>query len=254
MLLDGSEVKTNDSSSSSRIESNYDYDFSLNGSFFPNHNIISFASHNNMDLNGESLLLGDLTVSSANQVFRPNFKNNSFADIMNYYENLVTCSQWDVRENGDYETIVLGRSNYFYNCLKYNWKQTGNFIDDLDKILKEKTDDYIVETTENGEATIKQIDEKEKEKLINKPIKSKKNTQTPSEFMNSVIEEEIDKTLSNSYIDLESRYESKKADIVKNFEDNLYRNGRRKIGENIFAISKVNLISYDIKTNDVLIH
>ena len=40
MLLDGSEVKTNDSSSNSRIESNYDYDFSLNGSFFPNHNII----------------------------------------------------------------------------------------------------------------------------------------------------------------------------------------------------------------------
>ena len=170
MLLDGSEVKTNDSSSSSRIESNYDYDFSLNGSFFPNHNIISFASHNNMDLNGESLLLGDLTVASANQVFRPNFKNNSFADIMNYYENLVTCSQWDVRENGDYETIVLGRSNYFYNCLKYNWKQTGNFIDDLDKILKdenEKLNENNMEIDEEGNVI---VNPKTKEEKLTKEI------------------------------------------------------------------------------------
>ena len=253
MLLDGSEVKTGDSSSSARIESNYDYDFTLHGSFFPNHNIISFASHNNMDLNGESLLLGDLTVASANQVFRPNFKNNSFADVMNYYENLVTCSQWDVRENGDYETIVLGRSNYFYNCLKYNWKQTGNFIDDLDKVLKkenEKINSNDIEIDEEGNVIVNKNNEEKLE--TKKPIKSKKNTQTPSEFMNSVIEEEIDKSLSNSYVDLESRFESKRADIVKNFEDNLYRNGRRKIGENVFAISKVNLISYDVKTNDVI--
>lgn len=230
----------------SRIEQNYKYDFNLGGSFFPNHNIISFASHNNTEVTGQDLVLGDLKLPSSNQVFKPSFKNNSFADIMNFYENLVTCSQWDVRENGDYETIILGRSNYFYNCVQYNWKQTGNFIDDFDK--KINNIDNHVDIDEEGNVVEKK-DEEEKNK---KPIKSKKNTQKPSEFMDSVLDTIVNKNLSNSYIDLQTRIDKKQEDIVKNFEHNLYRIGRRKIGENIFALSKVNLISYDIKTNDVI--
>ena len=150
----------------SRIERNYEYDFNLGGSFFPNHNIISFASHNNTEVTGQDLVLGDLKLPSSNQVFKPNFKNNSFADIMNFYENLVTCSQWDVRENGDYETIILGRSNYFYNCVQYNWKQTGNFIDDFYK--KINNIDNHVDIDEEGNV----VEKKDEEEKIKKPLKS----------------------------------------------------------------------------------
>lgn len=249
-------------------KTNSQHDFLLGTEFTPNHNIISYALHNNYTYGWDSSTLADIKISTDSQVFEPSFKNNSFADIMNYYENLVTCSQWDVRENGDYETIVLGRSNYFYNCLKYNWKQTGNFIDEIDKVLKEEDEieyehvDDVENTDFSNEDYVMFEDEyyivKEKDKNKKqssnelKKIKSKNNTQTPEEFLDDAINYQLNKNKTNTYVDLEARQENKKTDIFLNFEKNLFRKERRRIGENIFAISKINLISYDVKTNDVV--
>lgn len=216
------------------------YDFNINDiNFVPNHNIVSFAVHNNKSLGKENIGLGKQDAKLTNQTFNPKFSNVSFPEIMNYYENLVTTSQWDVRENGDYETIILGRSNYFYNCIKYNWKQTGNFIDDFDKTLKE---DYEEKEESDEEKALKK----------GKTIKSKKNTQNPREFLTDVISYQIENNLSKSYIDLKTSLENKNKDIFVNFERNLFRDNRRKVGEMIFALNKINLISYDIKTNDVV--
>ena len=132
-------------------------DFDPNIPFFPNRNIISYKVHNNSDSKPENQNEDDVVISKhlisnnfvadgSNVKLKMKFTNNTFPEVMNFYENLVLTSAWDVRENADYETLLLARSHLFYNTIKYKWKNNSVFNEFLNKINEKKDND--LETTE----------------------------------------------------------------------------------------------------------
>ena len=220
-------------------------DFDPNIPFFPNRNIISYKVHNNSDSKPENQNEDDVVISKhlvsnnfvadgSNVKLKMKFTNNTFPEIMNFYENLVLTSAWDVRENADYETLLLSRSHLFYNTIKYKWKNNSVFNDFLNKINEKKDND--LETTE----------------IKNKKIESKNNTSNPLRLFSDAFNHSI----QEKYIDVaydfkpEENKNNEEQGIFDNFEKNLFRNGSRKFSENHFAISKINLISHDIKINN----
>ena len=131
-------------------------DFDPNIPFFPNRNIISYKVHNNSDSKPKNqdendvviskhLVSNDFIADGSNVKLKMKFTNNTFPEVMNFYENLVLTSTWDVRENADYETLLLTRSHLFYNTIKYKWKSNSVFNDFLNKINEKKDND--LETT-----------------------------------------------------------------------------------------------------------
>ena len=220
-------------------------DFDPNIPFFPNRNIISYKVHNNSDSKPENQNEDDVVISKhlvsnnfvadgSNVKLKMKFTNNTFPEVMNFYENLVLTSAWDVRENADYETLLLARSHLFYNTIKYKWKNNSVFNDFLNKINEKKDND--LETTE----------------IKNKKIESKNNTSNPLRLFSDAFNHSI----QEKYIDVaydfkpEENKNNEEQGIFDNFEKNLFRNGSRKFSENHFAISKINLISHDIKINN----
>jgi endonuclease/exonuclease/phosphatase family protein len=220
-------------------------DFDPNIPFFPNRNIISYKVHNNSDSKPENQNEDDVVISKhlvsnnfvadgSNVKLKMKFTNNTFPEVMNFYENLVLTSAWDVRENADYETLLLARSHLFYNTIKYKWKNNLVFNDFLNKINEKKDND--LETTE----------------IKNKKIESKNNTSNPLRLFSDAFNHSI----QEKYIDVaydfkpEENKNNEEQGIFDNFEKNLFRNGSRKFSENHFAISKINLISHDIKINN----
>lgn len=220
-------------------------DFDPNIPFFPNRNIISYKVHNNSDSKPENQNEDDVVISKhlvsnnfvadgSNVKLKMKFTNNTFPEVMNFYENLVLTSAWDVRENADYETLLLARSHLFYNTIKYKWKNNSVFNDFLNKINEKKDND--LETTE----------------IKNKKIESKNNTSNPLRLFGDAFNHSIEE----KYIDVaydfkpEENKNNEEQGIFDNFEKNLFRNGSRKFSENHFAISKINLISHDIKINN----
>ena len=220
-------------------------DFDPNIPFFPNRNIISYKVHNNSDSKPKNqdendvviskhLVSNDFIADGSNVKLKMKFTNNTFPEVMNFYENLVLTSAWDVRENADYETLLLTRSHLFYNTIKYKWKSNSVFNDFLNKINEKKDDD--LETT----------------KIKNKKIESKNNTSNPLRLFSDAFNHSIEE----KYIDVaydfkpEENTNNEEHGIFVNFEKNLFRNGSRRFSENHFAISKINLISHDIKINN----
>ena len=220
-------------------------DFDPNIPFFPNRNIISYKVHNNSDSKPKNQDENDVVISKhlvsnnfiadgSNVKLKMKFTNNTFPEVMNFYENLVLTSAWDVRENADYETLLLTRSHLFYNTIKYKWKSNSVFNDFLNKINEKKDDD--LETT----------------KIKNKKIESKNNTSNPLRLFSDAFNHSIEE----KYIDVaydfkpEENTNNEEHGIFVNFEKNLFRNGSRRFSENHFAISKINLISHDIKINN----
>ena len=122
-----------------------------------------------------NLVSNNFVADGSNVKLKMKFTNNTFPEVMNFYENLVLTSAWDVRENADYETLLLARSHLFYNTIKYKWKNNLVFNDFLNKINEKKDND--LETTE----------------IKNKKIESENNTSNPlrlfSDAFNHSIEE-----------------------------------------------------------------
>lgn len=220
--------------------------------FFPNNNTLAFFKNNNLKVeltegysnNSERYKAEEVKIGQFNtdgtSFFKMKFSNNSFPEIMNYYQNLVLTSIWDVREYGDYENIILGRSHMFYKVHNFNWNRYSTFED--------KNREYF---EQNGFFDYEHTDEISK--TSNEKINSDKNTLNPIELYEKVLNFSKEKGLVNFDIGVSTGKENEEEkNIVENLKRNLYRDGVRKISENHFAISKINLISHDIQINETV--
>lgn len=152
------------------------------------------------------------------------FEKENIGTIMNTFENMEVASMWDVREDADYSTILLGRGHMFYSSegvpIAYT-NEYGNKNDSVSTIkfsLEYQTPITLLKDVNN--------------KLVN-DLKSSElyDSVTYTEF------KEIEKEIATS-----------------NLEKNLERNGVRKFSENHFAISGYNLLFQEIEVDNNVIN
>lgn len=155
--------------------------------------------------------------------------NKSVGEIFNIYENLILNSQWDVRDNGDNNTIILGREYMFYS-VDNTFIRYGSF-------------------SKKTEEEIKQIEQKECNPInffVNACEELVQTLHTTEVFDNGTIvyinEKIKSSTISNTNSD------------SGNLKKQLERNGCRKFSENHFAISGFNLVTHSIKMNNEVVN
>lgn len=152
------------------------------------------------------------------------FENVSFAEVANLFEHYSMNSYWDTRENGDFQTVLLARRHMFYGTESANYT-----INTSGKLLNEI---YI----QPNSVPLSPI-----EFFI--------------EFQNKLTS--VNPELDNEP-DIPTIQQSKILHTNVNFKDGLkqivHRNKCRKYSENHFAISKINLISHNIATNESVIN
>lgn len=161
--------------------------------------------------------------------FEVQIRNQSAGEIFNLYEKLILNSQWDVRENGDYQTIILGREYMFYS------------VDNT--VINQNSFTY----NENQNKVIKQQET------------------NPINFLNSVYDELVNNlkatdVFDNGTIISSSKKSDKNLSEGNNLKENenlkkfIQRDNCRKFSENHFAISGFNLVTHSIKMNSNVIN
>ena len=149
--------------------------------------------------------------------FNVYIQNKSSGEVFNAYEKVILNSQWDCRDNGDYQTILLGREYMFYNV--------------------------------DGKITSKNINDIPKEDLVFE-IKY----QTPVSFFPYINKIMIDNGITAPF-DVGTAEELTSGNQIKTDKKDvrlkklLNRDECRKFSENHFAISCFNLIGHSISVN-----
>ena len=147
--------------------------------------------------------------------FNVYIQNKSSGEVFNAYEKMILNSQWDCRDNGDYNSIILGREYMFYNV---SGKITSKSVEQI------SPEEFIFELPT-------QITPINFFPYINKTMV---NAGITSPFDTGTIEE----IASGSQIETKN-----------NLEKMINRDECRKFSENHFAISGFNLIGHSIQIN-----
>lgn len=183
---------------------------------------INFGALDNSGIASKGTL-NDYWQDSFIKEFEVQINNKSAGEIFNLYEELTLNSKWDVRENGDYQTVILGREYMFYSV--DNSPISNNIY------FYNQSNDYF---TNN-------------------------NVYAPIEFL-KVVDDKLLKDKEWSLYDLGTIIQSSENISVQdvNAKSNLdkmaCRKQCRKISENWFAISGFNLITHDISINSDVIN
>lgn len=161
---------------------------------------------------------------SYNNSFEVYMKEISAGEVFNLYQKMILNSQWDCRDNGNFETIILGREYMFYNI-----------------------DDKIISTTITNNNN-----------KIEREIKYDITLKTPIEFFTYINELMVSdgithiydegtiiQTKTNNYV----KQDLKSKEDVNTLEKMIDRNKCRKFSENHFAIAGFNLITHSINVN-----
>lgn len=148
------------------------------------------------------------------------FENENVGTMMNTMEKLSLNSFWDIREDGDYSTILLGRHHMFYT---------------VDGSPLTYTNEYIKNNDEKILAT----------------------TYDPVSFFQSVNHNLINTLKREDLYDdatyLKYRYSDESLDL-DSLKNNLERKKTRKFSENHFAISGYNLLFQEISVDNNVIN
>ena len=142
-------------------------------------------------------------------------RDKSTGEILNAYEKMILNSQWDCRDNGDYQTIILGREYMFYEVDGKITSKEANKIDE------------------------------EKELIFKLTYKN------PIELFPYINEQMINNKITAPFDEgqILKMYSGGEIDATNNLEKMLDRNKCRKFSENHFAISGFNLIGHSISIN-----
>lgn len=179
-------------------------------------NLIKSAQYSNIIGSVDALTVDMFRADSYHSKFEVNIRGASAGEIFNLYQKMILNSQWDCRDNGDYQTILLGREYMFY-----------------------KVDDKI-----KSVSVVKNDD-------INREMKYKIFYSNPINFFKIINETMISDGITHIYDEgtiLKSGVEPK-VKKTNNLKKMLERDKCRKFSENHFAIAGFNLITHSIKTN-----
>lgn len=156
--------------------------------------------------------------------FEVKLNNKSAGEIFNLYEELILDSKWDVRENGDYQTFLLGRDYMFYTINDEAIGNVYNYYDNNENTFVEKEKFKVIEFMDIVNY-----------KLVLDNDYSVFDTGSMIYYKNKLNEDNL---LPNDVEEPE-----------KNLQSMLFRNNCRKFSENWFAISGFNLITHSINVN-----
>lgn len=151
------------------------------------------------------------------------FEGENSGTIFNTFENITLNSFWDIREDKDFSTIILGRNHMFYTA-------DGVPIAYLNEYGKQDN---------------------------NLNIKISGNSCNPLDFLN-IVNHHLVNTLKKEELYDDATYISYKFDEdnfkTNNLEKNLNRDNVRRISENHFVISGYNLLFQEIKVDNNVIN
>lgn len=147
------------------------------------------------------------------------YKENA-GTILNTFENMELTTMWDVREDADFSTVVLGRPHMFYSAEGVPIAYTNEYGMPIDALTNIRIELKIL----NPLNFLNEVNEK---------------------LVNDINAQELYDSIT--YID----YKEEETEILTNeLEKNLERNGVRKFSENHFVISGYNLLFQEIKVNN----